>query len=149
MRERPVLMPREEATMIEECAYGELALKIAVEVLEAGDIRRLSGKVDLPAFGAAIKAAAARLAAKHNDPDYENERVINMAHGSLLQPQNTVNDLDLEIESKTRAVKTSQWWTESTMDLCDEIQTKILAAETLQEYADKRHKAWEEDGAAA
>ncbi len=130
--------------------YGDLALEVAVEVFEAGDIR-LSGELvdDLPAFGPAIKAAAARLAAKHNDPDYENERVINMAHGSLLQPQNTVNDLDLEIESKTRAVKTSQWWTESTMDLCDEIQTKILAAETLQEYADKRHKAWEEDGAAA
>ena len=118
MRERPVLMPREEATMIEECAYGELALKIAVEVLEAGDIG-LSGKVedDLPAFSAEIKVVAARLAAKHHNRDYESERVTGYAHGILLQPQRTVNDLDDEIERKTRA------------------------AETLQRYADKRHKS--------
>jgi hypothetical protein len=98
--------------------YGELALEVAVEVLEAGDIR-LSGKVedDLSAFSAAIKVVAARLAAKHHDPDYENERAIGMAHGILLQPQSTVNDLDEEIERKTRAV------------------------ETLQRYADKRQKS--------
>ena len=123
MRERPVLMPREEATMIEECAYGELALKIAVEVLEAGDIRGLSGKMadDLPAFGAAIKAAAARLSAKHHYRDYESERVTGYAHGILLRPQDTVNDLD------------------------DEIEWKTMAAETLQRYADKRRKSRQED----
>ena len=118
MRERPVLMPREEATMIEECAYGEL--EVAVEVLEAGDIR-LSGKVDLPAFGAAIKTAAARLAAKHHYRDYESERVTGYAHGILLRPQDTVNDLD------------------------DEIEWKTMAAETLQRYAEKRRKSRQED----
>ncbi|MGB9163704.1 MAG: hypothetical protein WCC41_04530 [Rhodomicrobium sp.] len=108
--------------MIKECAYdGELALKIAVEVLEAGDIRRLSGEVDVPAFGAAIKAAAARLSAKHHDRDYESERVTGYAHGILLRPQDTVNDLD------------------------DEIEWKTTAAETLQRYADRRHKSRQED----
>lgn len=146
MRERRVLVPREKATMIKECAYdGELALKIAVEVLEAGDIRRLSGKVDLPAFGAAIKAAAARLSAKHHDRDYESERVTGYAHGILLRPEDTVNDLDDEIEWKTMAVETVQWYTESTLDLCDEIEWKTMAAETLQRYADKRYKSQQED----
>ena len=128
--------------MIEECAYGEL--EVAVEVLEAGDIR-LSGKVDLPAFGAAIKTAAARLAAKHHYRDYESERVTGYAHGILLRPQDTVNDLDEEIERKTRAAETVQWYTESTLDLCDEIERKTRAAETLQRYADKRHKSEQED----
>ena len=49
MRERRVLVPREKATMIKECAYdGELALKIAVEVLEAGDIRGCLAKWTSP-----------------------------------------------------------------------------------------------------
>jgi hypothetical protein len=115
MRERRVLM-------IEECAYGELAMEVAVKVLEACDIR-LSGKVedDFSAFSAEIKVVAARLAAKHHNRDYESERVTGYAHGILLQPQNTVNDLD------------------------DEIEWKTMAAETLQRYADKRHKSRQED----
>ena len=108
-------------------------------------ISRLSGEVDLPAFGAAIKTAAARLAAKHHYRDYESERVTGYAHGILLRPQDTVNDLDEEIERKTRAAETVQWYTESTLDLCDEIERKTRAAETLQRYADKRHKSEQED----
>ena len=139
MRERRVLM-------IEECAYGELAMEVVVEVLEADDIG-LSGKVedDFSAFSAEIKVVAARLAAKHHYRDYESERVTGYAHGILLRPQDTVNDLDDEIEWKTMAVETVQWYTESTLDLCDEIEWKTTAAETLQRYADKRHKSRQED----
>ena len=87
--------------LTKEYAYGELALEITIEVLEADNDIRLSDIVADAFNNPTIKAAAARLSAERHNPDYENERCdLGMAHGNLLQPQHTVNDLCDEIREE-------------------------------------------------
>ena len=67
---------------------GYFALDVSVEAArEANTYFGEGGTAET-----AIRAAAARLAARCGNSIYKNERVIGMAIGNLLQPQNAVND---------------------------------------------------------